>query len=64
MRNNLNVGPITEDVDKTGPTRHIWEANNHREKGMQPKKKTLLVKRVTLLKFYLTNYVPKKFWII
>ena len=34
MRNNLNVGPVIDDVHKTGLTRHMWEVNNHGEKGM------------------------------
>ena len=35
IRNNLNISPIEEDINARGPTRHLWEANNHREKGMQ-----------------------------
>ena len=35
MCNNLNICTIAEDIDKISPTRHIQEANNHREKGMQ-----------------------------
>ena len=37
-RNNLNISPVLENVDKAGPTRHMWEENNYGEKGVQPNK--------------------------
>ena len=62
MHNNLNVVFSTDDVNETGPIRHMWEVNNHGEKGMYNRtKKTLLVKRVISLRFYLTNYMLKRF---
>ena len=61
MRNNLNIGPVIENVDKTGLIRHVWEANNHGEKCAQPNKKNFISKKSNFAEILLNKSDAKKF---
>ena len=60
MRNNLNIGPVIENVDKTGLIRHVWEANNHGEMSMQPNKEKFVNQKSNFAKILLNKSFAKK----
>ena len=60
MCNNLNAGPMIEDVDKSGPTRRAWEENNHREKGMRLNEENFISQKGNFGEILLNKSYTKK----
>ena len=60
MHNNLNIGPVAEGVNKTGLIRCMWEANNHREKGVQPNRENFVSQKGNFAEILLNKSHAKK----
>ena len=60
MYNNLNVGSVANDFDQRDSNKFIWEASQHREKGMQHPKENFTSQKINFHEIMINKFCTEK----